>query len=115
MYEYKAKIERVIDGDTYVVFIDCGFNLYWRGHLRLLGVNCAEMSTEQGKLTKSYLERFFEINGKDVTIRTFEFDSFGRILAAVQVGNIDLSTHLLVTKYAEPFLGKHTLKASGPA
>ena len=115
MYEYKATVERVIDGDTYVVFVDCGFNLFWRGRLRLLGVNAPEMSTEEGKLCKSYLERFFEINGKAVSIRSLEFDSFGRILASVQIGNIDLATHLLTTKYAAPFLGKHTLKASGQA
>ena len=40
MYTYKAKLIRVIDGDTIVADIDLGFNMILRDqHIRLTGIN----------------------------------------------------------------------------
>lgn len=43
MFEYQATLDRVIDGDTYVLVIDLGFEVHVKTHARLLGVNTPEM------------------------------------------------------------------------
>ncbi len=44
MYEYRATIVRVIDGDTLEVAVDLGFRIVMEQTLRLLGVNAPEMN-----------------------------------------------------------------------
>jgi len=42
MYTYKADVIRVIDGDTYEVCIDLGFNLSYICRIRLKGIDTPE-------------------------------------------------------------------------
>lgn len=42
IWAYRAKVERVIDGDTLDVTVDAGFANYRTERLRLLGVNTPE-------------------------------------------------------------------------
>ena len=42
MYEYNAKVLRVVDGDTIDVMIDLGMSVHVKERLRLLGVNSPE-------------------------------------------------------------------------
>lgn len=42
-YQYKAKMGRVIDGDTYEIDIDLGFRISRTEHLRLRNFNTAEL------------------------------------------------------------------------
>lgn len=41
-YTYQAKIDNVVDGDTYDITVDCGFGIYSRQRFRLFGLDCAE-------------------------------------------------------------------------
>ena len=34
MYEYKCEIDRVVDGDTVDVIIDCGFSIFHKARVR---------------------------------------------------------------------------------
>ena len=45
MYEYKAKLTRVVDGDTVDAVIDCGFNTFKKERVRLYGINTPECRT----------------------------------------------------------------------
>jgi len=47
MYDYQARIERIIDGDTIIVTIDHGMNIRSVQSLRLLRVFAPERSTGQ--------------------------------------------------------------------
>lgn len=42
MYEYKAELIRVVDGDTYHLLVDLGFGIHIKQIFRLKGVNCPE-------------------------------------------------------------------------
>lgn len=42
-YTYRARVERVIDGDTFELFIDQGFEDYTVKTIRLKGVDTAEI------------------------------------------------------------------------
>ena len=39
MYEYKAKLIRVIDGDTIDALIDLGFDVWVKKRIRLYGID----------------------------------------------------------------------------
>ena len=45
VYEYKAKLDRVIDGDTVDCFIDLGFNINIKERVRLKGIDTPETRT----------------------------------------------------------------------
>ena len=45
MYEYAAKVERVVDGDTIDVTLDLGFSIQYQARIRLLGINTPESRT----------------------------------------------------------------------
>jgi micrococcal nuclease len=86
MYEYNAKVVRVVDGDTVDVDIDLGFGIvYANQRIRLYGIDTPESRTRDpiekqfGKLAGKFLE---EILGERCVLRT-RLDSkgkYGRIL-----------------------------------
>ena len=45
MYEYKIKLDRVIDGDTVDAYIDLGFDVSVKKRIRFLGINTPESRT----------------------------------------------------------------------
>jgi micrococcal nuclease len=56
MYEYAAKILKVVDGDTVDVELDLGLSVYHRVKIRLYGINAPEMNTDAGKIAKKALQ-----------------------------------------------------------
>ena len=46
MYEYRAKIKRVVDGDTVDFIVDLGFSVHITIRTRLLGVDTPERGHE---------------------------------------------------------------------
>ena len=42
MYQYKAKIDRIVDGDTMDIVIDLGFKITTNQRIRLKGINTPE-------------------------------------------------------------------------
>ena len=45
MYEYKAKLKRVVDGDTCDAYIDLGFDVSVMKRMRFMGVDTWESRT----------------------------------------------------------------------
>lgn len=86
MYTYRAKVDRVVDGDTIAVTLQLGFDVTVEQKLRLLGINAPETRGKgkvKGIAAKAFLSGL--IGGKQIMIRT-EKDkrgSFGRYLATV--------------------------------
>lgn len=108
MYEYKAVVERVVDGDTLDLAIDCGFNITIRETVRLLGINAFETRGEEkprGLLAKEFMQVLVE--GKEVIIETRKDDSFGRWLARVWLSNgqymIDVCQLMIDEGHAIPY------------
>lgn len=98
LYEYKVlATDRIVDGDTYDIWLDLGF--YQRGlyRVRLLGVDTPEVygknASEAGQEAKAYVEHWFQTyEGFDIRARTVKTDSFGRWLADIFVVFDDATT-----------------------
>lgn len=100
MYEYKAVILRVVDGDTVDVDIDLGFGVWLRNErVRIMGIDTPESRTrdkEEKKFGLLAKERLKELlpEGKDSVLRT-QIDKdgedakgkFGRILGNFVYGH----------------------------
>ena len=91
LYHYKAKVRRVIDGDSIVCDIDLGFGIILsERNVRLFGVDTCEIRSKDlavkqfGKLAKQFVQRQLP-RGMKVTLSTHldKGDKFGRILAEV--------------------------------
>ena len=52
MYQYKVKLDRVIDGDTIDCYIDLGFNINTKKRVRFAGINTPESRTRDLKEKK---------------------------------------------------------------
>ena len=87
MYEYRAIVVSVYDGDTITVDIDLGFGVWKRGEkVRLLGINSPEVrgeSRERGIVARDALRA--KIGDSAVTLRTKrdKQGKYGRYLAVV--------------------------------
>jgi len=92
MYTYKAKLIRIIDGDTVDAEIDLGFGVFLKQRIRLYGINTPETRTtdleekERGLAAK---QRLTEILGKEFIVETIlnKRGKFGRVLGILHVEN----------------------------
>ena len=81
-HTYSARIERVIDGDTLLVVVDCGFRTRTRQKLRLRGIDAPEMNTAEGERVKRYVQRVFRAIPV-IVIKTYSTDKYDRYLSDV--------------------------------
>lgn len=97
MFQYKAIITNVVDGDTFDMDIDLGFNIHIHERVRLLDIDTPEKfgkEKELGLTVKQYATNQFL--GKEVVIKSEKADaaantdSFGRWLVRVDVDGTDI-------------------------
>ncbi len=91
MYEYKARVLRIVDGDTVDLDIDLGCSVHVHERCRLYGINAPEThgvkkdSTEyrKGMAATEFLRNMIE--GKEVLIRTYKDKrgKYGRYLVEI--------------------------------
>jgi len=89
-YRYRAEVDRVIDGDTYLLNIDLGFHVHAHQSIRLRGVNCPERNTEAGKVAKVFVHDIFAATNAIVVETYKDKQTFARWVADVYVGNDSL-------------------------
>jgi endonuclease YncB( thermonuclease family) len=78
MYLYSAIVDRVIDGDTLLLRVDLGFEVWINQRIRLRGIDCPEVSTPEGQKAKEFVENRLK-NCFIVVIQTFKkIDVHGR-------------------------------------
>ena len=73
MYQYKAKVIDVYDGDTVTAMVDLGFLHFQEMKLRLYGINTPELrgpEREQGIIVRDILREM--VLDKEVTIRSYK-------------------------------------------
>jgi endonuclease YncB( thermonuclease family) len=81
-YLYKAKILKVVDGDTLILNVDLGFGVNKEQRIRLAQIDTAEIKTQDGQKSAKYL-RDLALELEFVVIRTNKVDIFGRFIGDV--------------------------------
>lgn len=121
-FEYYAKVNKVIDGDTVNVDIDLGFNTFLCNQdVRLIGIDAPESRTSDkaekifGALSKDKVKEFIQECQNQVLIQvklTNNDEKFGRILG--KIINIQdktiLNDWLIQNNYAVPYDGENKNK-----
>jgi len=105
MYEYRATIRRVVDGDTVDVTLDLGFNILYNSRIRLLGIDTPESRTRdleekaRGLAAKDRVKELCPV-GSSVTLKTTKDGrgKFGRILGEIFVSGIVQSINQLLVE-----------------
>ena len=97
-YIYKAKLDRVVDGDTVDALIDVGFDIWFKKRIRFKGVDTWESRTrnlEEKALglkakarTKELLEKVSSKSGY-FRIKSYGLGKYGRVLADVFIMDKD--------------------------
>jgi micrococcal nuclease len=114
MYEYKAKLIRVVDGDTIDAEIDLGFKVYIKERIRFAGIDTPESRTRHkhekswGLAAKCRVKDLLEYEDAEFTLTTKlqKKGKFGRILGTVILADgTSLSEILLDEKLAIPYEG----------
>jgi micrococcal nuclease len=93
IYEYRARIVRVVDGDTVHAEVDLGCDVHVALTLRLAEINAPELATADGKASKAWLENQLALTSGLVTLRTEKDhrEKYGRYLARIYSGEPGLS------------------------
>lgn len=94
MYEYKAVVNRVVDGDTIDVTIDLGFSVWKKMRVRMEGINTPESRTrdleekKRGLAAKDRLKEILEFNNSKCVLKVSGVGKYGRALATVLVESL---------------------------
>ena len=109
MYEYNAKLIRVIDGDTVDALIDLGFDVWVKKRIRLYGIDAPETRTKdlnekaQGLLTKERLTELLEASDGVFTVSSQGVGKYGRCLATIFIEKQNVNELLVSEGYARRY------------
>lgn len=118
MYQYRAKILKVLDGDTVEIDLDLGFNIVLANQkVRLAGIDTPESRTAnleekpRGLLSKKKLQEKLPV-GSYAKIETLRPDSnddkFGRILGVfITEDGTRVNQWLIDNNYAVAYMGEN--------
>jgi micrococcal nuclease len=107
VYEYAARLVKVIDGDTVHLDVDLGFGIWMHQRIRLAGVNCPEHGTLAGDNATAYTTQWLAQNGPELTLRTVldRREKYGRYLGAIVAGTHILNVDLITDGHAVAYDG----------
>jgi micrococcal nuclease len=104
VYDYKARLIRVIDGDTVVMDIDLGCFVRRETTLRLLGINAPEVVGESraaGLAASAHLKSLLEGGGLTIHTVLDRNDKYGRLLATIfRPGGVDVNALMVADGHA---------------
>ena len=109
MYQYKAMLLNVVDGDTVDMDVDMGFNVRIKQRLRLLGINTAEINAKDAADRQLAIDaKQFVLGhisvGTTYIINTYKGDKYGRLLAEIYLSpGVTLNDLLLQNTLAVPY------------
>lgn len=85
MYEYKAQLHYVVDGDTVDLKVDLGFKTFIIERFRLLGFNAPERNTPGGPIATNHLKTLLEKHELSLVIKSEKRDGFRRWLGTLYI------------------------------
>lgn len=110
MWEYRAELLRVVDGDTVHAEVDLGFDTFERFTFRLAGIDAPELSTQEGKDAKVFIESLLYDEQGDayplvITTIKDKREKYGRYLAYLTANGVRVNDMMVETGHAVPYGG----------
>ena len=111
MYIYKAKCERVVDGDTIDATIDLGFDTWKKIRIRLVGINAAESRTRdleekaRGLAAKAFVKDILIKHSNEFILHSQGVGKYGRCLGEIFLGDVKLNDLLITEGLAVEYFG----------
>lgn len=110
MYQYQAKIIRVVDGDTVHAEVDLGFKASLKIEIRLFGVDTPELHSKSSRTRKKANQAFSRtkelLKDPNITMQSFKpykTDKYGRWVALiVNSDGVNLTDTLLKENLGVP-------------
>jgi len=121
MYEYKAQLIRVIDGDTLDCRIDLGFSVFVKKRVRLMGIDTWESRTrdleekKKGLAAKSRLIEMLQADAGEFTLISYGVGKFGRVLGEIEVTAGNVCDILVEEGHAYAYFGGNKEEARAKA
>lgn len=105
MYEYRATIIKVVDGDTVHADVDLGFDTHMLMTIRLAGIDAPEMGTPLGPPAKAHLAQLIDASSDHVVISTVKDkkEKFGRYLGYLTAGGVRVNDQMVRDGFAVPY------------
>jgi micrococcal nuclease len=101
VYQYRATMSRVVDGDTYELDIDLGFRVHTIIPVRLHGIDVFERNTPQGIEATAFAHKL--LTGRPLIVVSYkDAQSFARWVADVYVDDIHVADRLRVAGFEKP-------------
>ena len=97
-YIYRAKLDRVVDGDTVDALIDVGFDIWFKKRIRFMGLDTWESRTRDleekklGKLAKEHTRQLLEdVSSKSgyFSVKSHGLGKYGRVLGEIFIMDKD--------------------------
>lgn len=104
MYEYKAKVIKVVDGDTVDYDVDLGFYMTARIRFRLARINTPEIRGKErpeGLAAKQWLIDTLQKSNNEITVKTGKTVKYGRWIGELIINETNLNDELVKTGHAE--------------
>lgn len=109
MFEYRAQLIRVVDGDTVLLDLDLGFGTWRRAKrsgsadtstpgYRLMRIGAPELNEAGGHESRLALESY--LAGKSLVAQTQKADSFGRYLVELYADAQNVSDWMVEAGHA---------------
>tara|TARA_R110002020_G_scaffold127615_1_gene286185 strand:+ start:368 stop:700 length:333 start_codon:yes stop_codon:yes gene_type:complete len=109
MYEYCAKLIRVIDGDTVEAKIDLGFDVWVKKYIRLHNIDTPETRTrdlEEKKAGLAAMERvkaLMDECGGEFILKSHGIGKYGRCIGTLYINDKNINELLLSEGHAEKY------------
>jgi micrococcal nuclease len=103
MYQYKARVVNVVDGDTVDVTIDLGLQIYSNQRIRLYGIDTPERGQIGFSEATARLRELIE--GKEVTLKTHKVSKYGQYLGEITVDAVDVNRMMITEGHAKEYFG----------
>jgi len=97
-YIYRAKLDRVVDGDTVDALIDVGFDIWFKKRIRFMGIDTWESRTRDleekklGKLAKERTRQLLEdVSSKSgyFRLKSHGLGKYGRVLGELFIMDVE--------------------------
>ena len=111
MYEYKANVDRVVDGDTIDCTIDLGFSTWKKIRVRMEGINTPESRTrdkeekKRGLAAKARLKEILKEGKNKFVLESQGVSKYGRCFAIIKVNDINVNQQLIEEVHTTAYFG----------